>query len=79
MLVINIFKILKFPSLSIKPIKYFSTKINIKEDFPTRNAMKLFDKCHSNDNDKYNECIKYGLTPNAILSNKWLYDMHISK
>lgn len=78
MLIVNIYKTLRLSSSSIRPVKYFSTKTNGQQIIQSQNETKLSKKCHSTDHDKYNECIKNGVTPNVILANNWLYDIHIS-
>ncbi|VVC27134.1 Hypothetical protein CINCED_3A011191 [Cinara cedri] len=83
MLVVNIFKTLKLSSSFGRPIKvHFSTKINekkskLKRDSLFENKTKLTNGFDSNKDEKYNECIKNGLTLNVISTNNWLYDMHI--
>lgn len=78
MLIVNIFKTLKLSSLSIRPVKYLSTKTNGRQNILSQNKTKLSNKCHSTDHEKYNECIESGVSPNVISTNNWLYDIHIS-
>jgi len=73
MLVSNLFKTLKYSNV-IRLRKYLSTIIDRKQD-----EVQLKINCNSNHSEKFNCCIKNGLTSNAVLSNEWIFKMNIGK
>jgi len=78
MLVSSLLKTLQF-SNAIKLRKYLSTIIDRKQDFSMQNEVQFKMNCNSDHIEKYNVCIKNGLTSNAVLSNDWIFKMNISK
>jgi len=73
MLVSNLFKTLKYSNV-IRLRKYLSTIIDRKQD-----EVQFKINCNSNHSEKFNCCIKNGLTSNAVLSNEWIFKMNIGK
>ncbi|NP_001280396.1 uncharacterized protein LOC100165527 [Acyrthosiphon pisum] len=71
MLVSNLFKTLKYSNV-IRLRKYLSTIIDRKQD-----EVQFKINCNSNYSEKFNCCIKNGLTSNAVLSNEWIFKMNI--
>lgn len=73
MIVSNLFKTLKYSNV-IRLRKYLSTIIDRKQD-----EVQFKINCDSNYSEKYNCCIKNGLTSNVVLSNEWIFKINISK
>jgi len=78
MLISNFLKTLQF-SNAIKLRKYLSTMIDRKQDFSMQDEVQFKTNCNSDHYEKFNCCIKYGLTSNAVLQNEWIFKMNISK
>jgi len=72
------FKSLKC-SNAIRLRKYLSTIIDKKQDFSMQDEVKFKMNSNSNHYEKFNCCIKNGLTSNAVLSNEWIFKMNFSK
>uniref|UniRef100_A0A2S2PSK2 Transcription termination factor, mitochondrial n=1 Tax=Schizaphis graminum TaxID=13262 RepID=A0A2S2PSK2_SCHGA len=77
MLISNMFKPLKCLN-AIKLRKYLSSMIDKKQKFSIQDEVQFKINCNLNDKEKFNECIKHGLTSNAVLSNEWIFKINFN-
>lgn len=79
MLVQNIFEMFKLTKYSIGFKKNLCTKINRKPNSFLEDTGKFNKQFNSNYDAKYKECIKNGISSDAVLLNNWIFNMNISK
>lgn len=78
MKVLELFNTLKLTSYIRFPHQ-FGASIIVKRDFSFQDELKCKVEYPLNNNENYNECISNGLSSNEVITNKWLYQMEISK
>lgn len=64
---------------SVTPRSLYNTTTNKKPHFILQNKVKFSTKKNSNYDEKYDECIKNGLSSNTICTNEWIFNLDISK
>lgn len=63
----------------VTPRSLYSTTTIKKQHFIFQNEVKFSTTKNSNYNEKYNECIKNGLSSSTICTNEWIFNLNISK
>lgn len=64
---------------SVTPRSIYNITTNKKQYFMNQNKVKFSTNQNLNYDEKYNECIKNGLSSNTICTNKWIFNLDISK
>lgn len=64
---------------SVTPKSLYSTTTNKEQHFIFQNKVKFSTKRNFNYNEKYEECIKNGISSNTICTNEWIFNLNIGK
>ncbi|XP_025198096.1 transcription termination factor, mitochondrial [Melanaphis sacchari] len=77
MLVSNVFKPIKCLN-AINLRKYLSSMIDKKPTFSIQDEIGFKMNCNLNHKEKFDECLKHGITSNTVLSNKWIFNINLN-